>query len=58
MPTVTWLGFGVHGDEISSMDAAIAHGLSPCGGATDPAIDSAAREYSRASGAGAEPRRL
>lgn len=23
MPTVTWLGFGVHGDEISSMDAAL-----------------------------------
>ena len=23
MPTVTWLGFGVHGDEVSSMDAAL-----------------------------------
>lgn len=23
MPVVTWLGFGVHGDEISSMDAAV-----------------------------------
>ncbi|MBT5242400.1 MAG: hypothetical protein HOL61_17630 [Rhodospirillaceae bacterium] len=23
MPTITWLGFGVHGDEVSSMDAAV-----------------------------------
>lgn len=23
MPTITWLGFGIHGDEISSMDAAV-----------------------------------